>query len=205
MKNAAAETEGAGGTEAWRSASLSAPTSDCTTGTRLVSCGGTLDGVGVDILDTDGSPLPKGAFGEIAVCEEALATGYLGRGLTAFDGRHRTGDMGFTRDGELYVIGRAGDGIKVNGRWLFAEDVQDLTADASPKLQRTVALLGTMSGATLRSWSRTTAPRRRPRRSGASWRRRSRGHGCSRCWCHAAAYGAPRAASPRAGQCGGSW
>ncbi|MFI0514225.1 AMP-binding protein [Streptomyces sp. WSLK1-5] len=125
---------------------VSAPASDSTTGTRLVSCGGTLDEVDVDILDTDGSPLSEGVFGEIAVRGKALATGYLQRGLTAFDGRHRTGDMGFTRDGELYVVGRAGDGIKVNGRWLFAEDVQILAAEASPKPQRTVALLGAMSG-----------------------------------------------------------
>ncbi|MFI0141925.1 AMP-binding protein [Streptomyces luteogriseus] len=124
---------------------VSAPASDSTTGARLVSCGGTLDGVGVDILDTDGSPLPEGALGEIAVRGDALATGYIRRGRTAFGGRYHTGDMGFTRDGELYVVGRAGDGIKVNGRWLFAEDVQDLAAHASPKPQRTVALLGTMS------------------------------------------------------------
>ncbi|WP_255275978.1 AMP-binding protein [Actinomadura madurae] len=113
---------------------------------RLVSCGRPLGGVGVEILDADGSPLPEGAFGEIAVSGESLAAGYVGDEFTAIGPRHRTGDMGFTLDGELYVVGRAGDGIKVRGRWLFAEDVQVIAAAAAPRPRRTVALLGTVSG-----------------------------------------------------------
>jgi acyl-CoA synthetase (AMP-forming)/AMP-acid ligase II len=124
---------------------VSPPASDSAMGTRLVSCGGMLDGVGVSVLDAAGSPVPEGSFGEIAVHGDALATGYLRGELTPFVSQHRTGDMGFTRGGELYVVGRAGDAIKVNGRWLFAEDVQELAAYASPKPQRTVALLGSLS------------------------------------------------------------
>ncbi|MFF8616540.1 AMP-binding protein [Streptomyces sp. NPDC015350] len=115
--------------------------------TRIVSCGTPLPGIGVDVLDADGDPLPEGVFGEIAVRGYSLATGYRKGGLTAFGDRHRTGDMGFVVDDELYVVGRAGDGVKENGRWLFAEDVQGLAAAASPRPQRTVALLGSLSGA----------------------------------------------------------
>ncbi|MEU3047360.1 AMP-binding protein [Streptomyces sp. NPDC006984] len=115
--------------------------------TRLVSCGTALTGIGVDILDTDGGPLPEGTFGEIAVRGYSLATGYRQGGLTAFGDRHPTGDMGFVVDEELYVVGRAGDSVKQNGRPLFAEDVQAVAAAASPKPQRTVALLGALSGA----------------------------------------------------------
>ncbi|MFI5808663.1 AMP-binding protein [Streptomyces sp. NPDC051561] len=114
---------------------------------RLVSCGRPLTGIGVDILDADGGPLPEGTFGEIAVRGYSLATGYRKGGLTAFGDRHATGDMGFVVDNELYVVGRAGDSVKQNGRPLFAEDVQVMAAAVSPKPQRTVALLGALSGA----------------------------------------------------------
>jgi acyl-CoA synthetase (AMP-forming)/AMP-acid ligase II len=119
---------------------------DADLGTWLTSCGRPLDGMTAEILDTDGSPLPEGIFGEIAVSGEWLAAGYLGREFTPLGARHRTGDMGFILDSELYVVGRAGDSIKVQGRWLFAEDVQTIAAAASPKPQRTFALLGSLSG-----------------------------------------------------------
>ncbi len=119
---------------------------DAPSATRLVSCGKPLNGVAVDILDGAGSPLPEGRFGEIAVRGYSLATGYRQEGLTPLGEPFRTGDMGLVVDGELYVVGRAGDSVKVNGRWLFAEDVQRLAAAASPKPQRTVALLGSLSG-----------------------------------------------------------
>jgi acyl-CoA synthetase (AMP-forming)/AMP-acid ligase II len=122
------------------------PSGDARLATRLTSCGRPLGGMGVEILTTDGSPLSEGMFGEIAVSGEWMAAGYLDKDFTPFDGRHRTGDMGFIFDGELYVVGRAGDSIKVRGRWLFAEDVQAIAAAASAKPQRTVALLGSLSG-----------------------------------------------------------
>ncbi len=36
----------------------------------------------------------------------------------------RTGDAGFLLDGELYVIGRIGDSLKVRGRKVHAEDLE---------------------------------------------------------------------------------
>ncbi|MFC5747677.1 AMP-binding protein [Actinomadura rugatobispora] len=114
--------------------------------TRLISCGRPLRGVEVEILDADGAPLPEGAFGEIAVGGESLAAGYAGKEFTPLGDRHRTGDMGFALDGELYVVGRAGDGIKVAGRWLFAEDVQIIAEAAASRPRRTVVLLGTVRG-----------------------------------------------------------
>lgn len=122
------------------------PVAGSAAATCLVSCGSPLDGVGLDIVDGDGSPLPEGVFGEIAVSGGSLAAGYRQREFTAFGDRLRTGDMGFTAGGELYVVGRAGDGVKVNGRRLFAEDVQSCAAAASPRPQRTVALLGNHHG-----------------------------------------------------------
>ncbi|WP_326705316.1 AMP-binding protein [Streptomyces cyaneofuscatus] len=113
---------------------------------RLVSSGRPLVGMGADILDADGELLPEGMFGEIAVSGYSLATGYLDGGAAPFGDRFRTGDMGFKIDNELYVVGRAGDSAKVNGRPLFAEDVQALAIAAAPRPQRVVALLGDLRG-----------------------------------------------------------
>jgi acyl-CoA synthetase (AMP-forming)/AMP-acid ligase II len=112
---------------------------------ELTSCGRPISGVGIAIVGADGRPLPEGSFGEISVHGDSVATGYL-NGERPFDGVLRTGDMGFVLDGELYVVGRVGDSIKRNGRWIFAEDVEQIAIAAYTGPRQTVALLGTVGG-----------------------------------------------------------
>jgi acyl-CoA synthetase (AMP-forming)/AMP-acid ligase II len=112
---------------------------------EVISCGRPISRVGVAIVGTDERPLPEGSFGEISVRGDAVATGYLDD-ERPFEGVLRTGDMGFMLDGELYVVGRVGDSIKRNGRWIFAEDVEQIAIAASAQRQHTVALLGTVNG-----------------------------------------------------------
>jgi acyl-CoA synthetase (AMP-forming)/AMP-acid ligase II len=95
----------------------------------LVGCGEPPSGVTVQILGEDGEPLPTGWLGEIAVGGVSVVDGYEGGdagGPSSFlsDGTIRTGDAGFVSSGELYVIGRLGDAIKVRGRSIFAEDLE---------------------------------------------------------------------------------
>jgi acyl-CoA synthetase (AMP-forming)/AMP-acid ligase II len=95
----------------------------------LVGCGEPPSGVTIEILGEDGEPLPTGWLGEIAVGGVSVVDGYEGGaagGPSSFvgDGTIRTGDAGFMWSGELYVIGRLGDSIKVNGRSIFAEDLE---------------------------------------------------------------------------------
>jgi fatty-acyl-CoA synthase len=80
------------------------------------------DEIGVRIADTDGTPLPDGTLGEIVVTGRSVASGYLGE--APWDGRLRTGDAGFTRDGDLYVLGRMGDSLKVRARSVYVEDLE---------------------------------------------------------------------------------
>ncbi|MEU7530707.1 AMP-binding protein [Saccharothrix sp. NPDC042600] len=93
-----------------------------------VGCGRPLDGVEVGILDDDGVEQPEGVVGEILVRGPSVAAGYLDAApedaarFTAAG--FRTGDAGFLLDGELYVIGRLGDSVKVNGQNVFMEDVE---------------------------------------------------------------------------------
>jgi acyl-CoA synthetase (AMP-forming)/AMP-acid ligase II len=112
---------------------------------ELASCGRPIDTVEVAIVGADGQPIPEGSFGEIRVRGDSLATGYLD-GERPFGGVVRTGDMGFMVDGELYVVGRVGDSIKRNGRWIFAEDVEQIASAASAQRPHTIALLGTVDG-----------------------------------------------------------
>jgi fatty-acyl-CoA synthase len=94
----------------------------------LIGCGAELPGVSVRILDGDGQPVPDGCLGEIDISGITVADGYHGQNsssITAFnEGRVRTGDAGFIHRGELFVVGRLGDSIKVRGRTLYAEELE---------------------------------------------------------------------------------
>jgi acyl-CoA synthetase (AMP-forming)/AMP-acid ligase II len=113
----------------------------------LISCGRPLDGVDVTIVDDDGAVLPEQALGRIRVRGSVVADGYLISAddarsqQEAFDGVFTTGDVGFLKEGELYVVGRAGDSVKCLGRWLYAEDVEDVVARVVPE-SRPVVVLG---------------------------------------------------------------
>ena len=71
---------------------------------------------------------------EIVVRSPSLADGYLHRPeLTAArfrDGAVRTGDIGFVRDGELYVVGRTDDVLILGGRNVYVHEVEaEMSAD----------------------------------------------------------------------------
>ena len=96
-------------------------------------------GVRVLVLDENGAALPAGCLGEIAVTGPTVTAGYHGgqdSGTTRFlDGELRTGDAGFLLDGDLFVLGRMGDSLKVNGRSVYVEDL-DIRASAATGLDR---------------------------------------------------------------------
>jgi acyl-CoA synthetase (AMP-forming)/AMP-acid ligase II len=98
----------------------------------VVGCGRPRDGVTVRIVAEDGSVLPPGHLGEIAVTGPSVADGYhAGRtgGSTRFEGFELlTGDAGFEYDGELFVLGRVGDSLKVRGRSVYVEDLEAVVA-----------------------------------------------------------------------------
>jgi acyl-CoA synthetase (AMP-forming)/AMP-acid ligase II len=108
-------------------------TSECTENRaendrRIVSCGAPLEGITVTIIDDHGAGLPEGHLGEIAVEGPSVSVGYRqdDRDDTsaAAGGRLGTGDAGWLLDGELYVVGRMGDSIKVRGRTIYLQDLE---------------------------------------------------------------------------------
>jgi acyl-CoA synthetase (AMP-forming)/AMP-acid ligase II len=95
-------------------------------GGSYVSCGRPLTGVSVRVVDPDGREV-TGQPGEIVARSSGLARGYrgaLGGSTRLAAGELQTGDAGFLAGGELHVIGRLGDAVKVRGTWLFAEDLE---------------------------------------------------------------------------------
>jgi amino acid adenylation domain-containing protein/non-ribosomal peptide synthase protein (TIGR01720 family) len=105
---------------------------------RVVGCGQGADGQRLLIVDPEtGEPCAPDRVGEIRVAGPSVAAGYWGRPeAEAFqvtgDGERflRTGDLGFLRDGELFVTGRLKDLLILRGRNLYPQDLE-LTAERS--------------------------------------------------------------------------
>lgn len=97
----------------------------------LVSCGTPLRGLAVSIVGEDGRELAEGSLGEIVVRGASVAKSYVdgGEGLTRFEqDRLLTGDAGFLLHGELFVVGRIADSVKVRGKRVYAETLEAAVA-----------------------------------------------------------------------------
>jgi len=135
--------------------SLGQPVTSTGAGVRpVVGCGRAVGGVTVAVLDEAGEPLPDRHVGQIVVRGTSVAEGYVSGegspGLTQWrDGALWTGDAGFMDDGQLFVIGRLGDAMKIRGRTVFAEDIESALVEAGvPRLRAAVLLGSSARGAT---------------------------------------------------------
>ncbi len=116
-----------------------------------VSCGPPLAPARVEILDEDGAPQPEGVLGEIFVEGPSVAEGYVDAApedLARLNGgRLLTGDAGFVLDGELYVVGRLGDSVKINGQSVFVEDIEmELAASGIISRRHATVVAGVVRG-----------------------------------------------------------
>jgi alkylation response protein AidB-like acyl-CoA dehydrogenase/acyl carrier protein len=122
-----------------------APVAD-SSGQALVGCGQPGSGTTVAIVNPDSlEECREGQIGEIWVCSPSVALGYWGKELEtqltfrstpALDERQflRTGDLGFLREGELFVTGRRKDLIIVRGRNHYPQDIEDSASCAHAAL-----------------------------------------------------------------------
>ncbi len=128
----------------------------------LVGCGRPILGTSVDIIDELGNCLPDGYFGEIVVRgpgvarvrqsaqADACPAGRAGADATAAAGEpprenrpvssYRTGDAGIKLGGELFVVGRLGNGVKVRGDFVDCESLEQRMAAALALPAERVAL-----------------------------------------------------------------
>ncbi|MFI7405509.1 fatty acyl-AMP ligase [Streptomyces sp. NPDC049541] len=101
-----------------------------------VGCGRPGPGLTVTVADPErGTELPEGQVGEIWVSGASVAKGYWRNALATREtfratlpGREgrflRTGDLGFLREGELFVTGRLKDLIVIDGRNHYPQDLE---------------------------------------------------------------------------------
>lgn len=137
--------------EGWSTQEPDAGDAASLAGTAVVGCGRPLEGRTVTIVSEDGEVLPEGQVGEIIVTGVSIASGYVGdagsaSGTSLGDTGLTTGDAGFLRDGQLFVIGRLGDGLKVSGKMVFAESLETLLHQRGIPERRVAVLLGVRDG-----------------------------------------------------------
>ncbi|GLU34681.1 hypothetical protein Busp01_45230 [Trinickia caryophylli] len=112
----------------------------------LASCGVPAPGHDVRIVGANGHPVPDGAIGEVWVSGPNVGIGYWKREresrdtfqatLSGSPARYmRTGDLGFLRNGELYVTGRMKDLIIVAGRNLYPQDIELAVQEADTRIR----------------------------------------------------------------------
>ena len=119
-------------------------------GDGTVGCGAAVAGHRVAVVDEkSGQPAPEGQEGEIWVSGPSVSHGYwTGPGgepnasaLASLNGSTylRTGDLGFLRDGELFVSGRHNDVLVHRGVNYHAADIEDAAHLADTGLRPTAA------------------------------------------------------------------
>ena len=98
----------------------------------IVSVGTPLDGQRVAVRSDDGAIAPEGTVGHVVVGGPCVMKGYhRNEEATAEalrDGWLHTGDLGFVRDGRLYVTGRSKELIIRRGRNYYPYDIERAAA-----------------------------------------------------------------------------
>jgi acyl-CoA synthetase (AMP-forming)/AMP-acid ligase II len=115
---------------------------------QIIGCGKSLSGLQIAIADTQSSiALPDNRVGEIWISGSSVAQGYWnqpGETQATFNSYLadtgegpflRTGDLGFLRDGELFVTGRIKDTIIIRGQNYYPQDIELTVAQSHPALR----------------------------------------------------------------------
>jgi acyl-CoA synthetase (AMP-forming)/AMP-acid ligase II len=122
-------------------------TDDTDASLAFVSNGAPVEGTEVAVIDEHERAMPEGYVGELAVRGEYLFSGYflredLTREAVTAEGWYRTGDLGFVREGEVYVTGRKKDLIIVQGRNFYPADVEKVVANVEGVTAGRVVVFG---------------------------------------------------------------
>jgi acyl-CoA synthetase (AMP-forming)/AMP-acid ligase II len=101
---------------------------------QVVSCGRPFPNHELRIVDDARHVLAEGAVGNIMLRGPSVTTGYFQQPEETAevfeDGWLNTGDLGFLKDGELYICGRAKDLIIINGKNFYPQDIERIAAEA---------------------------------------------------------------------------
>lgn len=98
----------------------------------------------VDIVNAEDEPLPEGEVGEIRIAGPILMKGYLDNPeatkAVLHDGHYHTGDLGYVKDGYVFISGRAKEMIIVAGNKVFPSEVEDVLR--KHQLVKEIAIIG---------------------------------------------------------------
>ncbi|TCO61900.1 fatty acyl-AMP ligase [Actinocrispum wychmicini] len=120
---------------------------DASGAVEIASCGRVADGHRVVIVEpTTGRPLGPDRVGEVWFAGPSVTSGYWRRrdesddvfGAVLANGGEpflRTGDLGFLRDGDLYLTGRRKDLMVVRGRNIYPADVEEAAQAVDSRLR----------------------------------------------------------------------
>lgn len=96
---------------------------------EVVNCGKPLPQFEVEIRNESGKVLPEKEIGRIFVRGDGVMKGYYNdpqatAEVLSKDGWLDTGDMGYLKDGCIYIVGRVKDLIIINGRNHWPQDIE---------------------------------------------------------------------------------
>ena len=125
---------------------------------QLVGCGKSFPDQSLRIADSALLlSLPDLRVGEIMVKGPSVSKGYWNHqedSSPVFDhildgetGFFRTGDLGFLYEGELFVVGRVKETMKLHGKTFYACDIESTALGASPCLHKNAAAAFSIPGA----------------------------------------------------------
>ena len=96
----------------------------------ITCCGPPLDGIDLCIAGEDDTPLPAGQEGRILVRGASVISGYLGQERYREGAWFDTGDLGFVKDGRVFVSGRRKDVLKRGAESFPATLVETVAEEA---------------------------------------------------------------------------
>lgn len=102
-----------------------------------INLDGPLDSVGkiassakIEIVNDQDEVLPEGAKGEVRIAGPMLMNGYVGMDEASkkvlHNGHYHTGDIGYFKDGHLFVSGRMKEMLVVGGSTVFPGEIEDV-------------------------------------------------------------------------------
>jgi len=96
---------------------------------EVVNCGAPLPEYDIEIRDEDDQVVPEKSVGRvflrgISVMREYFNDPETTRAVLSPEGWLDTGDMGYIKDGDIYIVGRAKDMIIVNGKNHWPQDIE---------------------------------------------------------------------------------
>ncbi len=113
---------------AFQGEGLVKPAEDDTLMLEYVSCGRPFPGHEIRVVGESGEVLGEGREGELCLRGPSVAPGYWNNpeatAMSFRDGWLHTGDLGYLKDGEVYVTGRLKDLIILHGRNLHPQAIE---------------------------------------------------------------------------------